>query len=234
MKLNIHHWSIKLVCLLFATDILFIVIHLIFAYFDISNPDLSIEKDRGYAEIFQYIKEYWIALILAFLALRWRSFLYLSWSLLFLYLLIDDSFQAHETLSKYICIEGTHLGYFSCSMPSLLEPIVSAIVGIFFLICISISYYYSNRVSRKISKTLIVMLFSLVFFGVLLDIIHGLVRIHLLHFLLACLEDGGEMIVMSSIASFVFLLPERLELENKSLEVTAKNHRRVLSKKLID
>jgi hypothetical protein len=57
-------------------------------------------QERGYSEIFQYIKEYWIALLLGALAVRQRSVLYLGWSLLFFYLLLDDSLTIPGNISE--------------------------------------------------------------------------------------------------------------------------------------
>lgn len=101
MKLDVKKRSSLLLYLFIATDIVFIIVHIIhksnqvpslaYAYY-------SIEEDKGYAELFQYIKEYWIALLLSFLAVQKRSYLYLCWSLLFFYVLLDDSVQIHEKL----------------------------------------------------------------------------------------------------------------------------------------
>lgn len=52
------------------------------------------------------------------------------------------------------------------------------------------------------------MLFALALFGIAADIIHIAVKSSPLEPLLAVVEDGGEMLVMSVITSFVFLLPE--------------------------
>ena len=64
MKLAINNWLIRLFYIFLATDIGFMILHLIYAYSSLSlNPAFSIEQDHGYAEIFQYLKEYWIVLL---------------------------------------------------------------------------------------------------------------------------------------------------------------------------
>ena len=105
MKLDIKNRSSLLLYLFLATDLIFIIVHIIYKSNQV--PSLayayySIEEDKGYAELFQYIKEYWIALLLGFLAVQKRSFVYLGWSLLFFYILLDDSVQIHEKLGIII------------------------------------------------------------------------------------------------------------------------------------
>jgi hypothetical protein len=79
VKLHLSNRSNRLLYLFLALDITFIALHIIYTYTGlISNSSFSIEQDRGYAEIFQYFKEYWSVLLLSMLALRKRSFLYLS------------------------------------------------------------------------------------------------------------------------------------------------------------
>jgi hypothetical protein len=96
MKLDVNTNSNRLLYLFLATDFVLISLHILYLTTDIlSNSYFSIEQDRGYGELFQYIKEYWIAILLSLLAWRNRSFLYLGWSLLFFYLLLDDAAFPH-------------------------------------------------------------------------------------------------------------------------------------------
>jgi hypothetical protein len=219
VKLDDKNYSIKLLYLLLATDVIFLVIHVIYSYSGIlSNPRFSLEVDRGYSELFQYLKEYWIILLLGFLAVQKRSPLYLAWSLLFSYLLLDDSIEIHENLGLAISNQLAFSSALNLRAKDFGELIVSASVGLFFLILISIAYRFGDRTSRKTSKHLIVMLFGLALFGIVVDMIHIAVQSPLLDPLFTILEDGGEMVVMSVIASFVFLLPERSSESVKLLE----------------
>jgi hypothetical protein len=82
---------------LLITDFSFITLHLLFRYTYFSTDlGLALEVDRGFSEVFQYIKEYWIALALGFLALRSQSALYGVLATLFFYLLLDDAAKLHE------------------------------------------------------------------------------------------------------------------------------------------
>jgi hypothetical protein len=207
VKLNKGNWIVKLCCLFLATDIGFIFLHLIYSYSDfISNDIFSLEKDRGYSEIFQYVKEYWSALLLGLLAIQARSLLYLSWSVLFFYLLLDDSVQIHENLGVLISSKFSFPAIFNLRAVDLGELAVFALVSLFFLIAIGINYRLGDRLSREVSKSLIILLFALAVFGVVLDMLHVVFSTPFLDPLLILVEDGGELIIMSLIVCFVFSL----------------------------
>ncbi len=224
MKLDVNNDSLRLFYLLLATDVVFIILHILYLFTGIiSKSYFSIEQDQGYAELFQYIKEYWIALVLGLLAIQKRSPLYLGWSLLFFYLLLDDSLKIHERLGGIISNELGLSPAFKLRAQDFGEIIVSACVGFFFLIFIAIAYRFGDRMSRETSRHLIMMLFALALFGIVVDLIHIIVlQSPSLEPLLALVEDGGEMLVMSVIAWFVFLLPKRL---SQDVSLPGKHHR---------
>jgi len=93
----------KLLILLIAADVSFIVLHLFHTY-TILLPDnlFSIGQDRGYGEFFQYTKELWVAILLFLLGLRKRKFLYIIFAFLFLYFLIDDALEVHERFGAFL------------------------------------------------------------------------------------------------------------------------------------
>lgn len=237
MKLDINRWSIKLLYLFLATDIAFIIIHLLNAYTDLIPTPRTLPKalffidvDRGYAEIYQYIKEYWIALLLGLVAVRKRSFLYFVWSLLFFYLLLDDSIQVHEKLGYVISKKSGFTGWFGLRANDFGEILVSTMVGLFFLIIIATAYRFGDRFSRQACRYLITMLFILAFFGIFVDLIHMVVKFPPLDHFFIIMEDGSEMVVMSLIAGFVFLLPDQLHSETDKLKIGKALPRKILSK----
>jgi hypothetical protein len=161
--------------------------------------------------------------VLGLLAVQKRSLLYLAWSLLFFYLLLDDSLSIHERLGGIISNELGLSPAFNLRAKDFGEIIVSACVGFFFLIFIGIAYRFGDRMSRETSRYLIMMLFALALFGIVVDMIHIIVfQSPSLEPLLAVVEDAGEMLVMSVIAGFVFLLPKRL---SQDLRLPVKQHR---------
>ncbi|ARV57370.1 hypothetical protein BZZ01_00870 [Nostocales cyanobacterium HT-58-2] len=211
VRLHLRTRSSILLYLFLAMDVTFIILHIIYTYTGlISNASFSIEQDRGYAEIFQYFKEYWSVLLLGLLALRARSLLYLIWSLLFFYLLLDDSLQIHETLGMYISAKLNFSGLFNLRAQDFGELAVSISVSLFFLVCISIAYYFSDRFSKKTSRYLIKALCFLALFGIVVDMVHIMVKSPPLYSLLGLIEDGGENVVMSIIVCFIFSLSKGL------------------------
>jgi len=193
----------QILYLCIATDIAFIGLNVLYEMSAVVNDAaLKITEDRGYAEVFQYIKEFWIAGLLLTLALRTYSLLYFAWSLLFSYVLLDDALRIHETLSKVI------------RFPSLLglnrrasgEIIIFGVIGLCFLILVAVTYRLGSPLARSASRFLAVMVLALGFTGVFIDGLHIVVQVELLDPIFTILEDGGEMIIMSLTLSFVLLL----------------------------
>jgi len=199
----------KLLILLVLTDFFFIVLHILHTHTGIGPSSLfSIEQDQGFAEIFQYTKEYWIGLMLLWLALKRRSFLFLGWSLLFFFLLFDDALRFHEE-AGYILVKYFNLQpMLGLRAQDIGELGIAVIVGVGFLTIIGISHYFSEQRLRDISMRIAILLAALVFFGVFIDMIHSLFRHTKASNLLALIEDGGEMVVMSLITWYVFKIDQ--------------------------
>ena len=140
--------------------------------------------------------------MLLFLAIEKRSFIHLSWSLLFLYLLVDDSGLLHERVGFYM---GQHWGFhpgYGLRAQDFGELVVSCAAGLFFFIIISIPYYFTDAKIKNFSKYLFVMIIGLAFFGVGVDMLRRMFNFHGPFWVIV--EDGGEMLMMSTIAWFVF------------------------------
>lgn len=190
-----------LLTLLITTDVIFMVLHVLHRYSGFFiDPQFSLTKDRGFAETFQYLKEGWIALVLLALTLRTPNLLYPGWALLFGYLLLDDLFALHERLGFRI---SRHLGF-----PEMLglrpedfgEVTVSASAAVFLFALIGVGHYRADPAARSISRSLFALLAGLVFFGVVVDLIHVMLAYPVW---LDLVEDGGEMVMMSAIVWFV-------------------------------
>ena len=208
-KLDIDTWKRHDLGLFLITDFTFILLHIIFTHTRfISDYAFSLEADRGYSEFFQYIKEYWIAILLVFLAIRARSFLYLSWSFLFFYLFLDDSLEIHENVGAYLSNQLNFIPLFNLRLEDFGEILVSASACLIFGTFIAISYRFGDRIFRQISKTLIKLLLALAFCGILIDIVHVIFNNSFIETLLVIVEDGGELIIMSLIACFTLSLFE--------------------------
>ena len=212
MKLNMKKDHNKFLFLLLSADCLFIILHIFHDYTGFFvDPRYAISKDRGFGEIFQYVKEYWVSLIFFWLAVKNRSLLYLSYSLLFVYILVDDSFMIHEKLGKEISI------YFG--FPTMLklrprdfgEMSIYAIVGLSFLFLVGLTYPGSTQNLKKTCRKSFVFLAIFFLFGAVIDMATIMIanifsKNSLWYSLIILLEDGGEMIIVSVILWYVFLL----------------------------
>ncbi|QYO63909.1 hypothetical protein [Leptolyngbya sp. 7M] len=219
---SISNQSAKLFFLLLSTDICFFALHIVAlmggwsdSYPNLYKNPYLIEMDRGHAEFFQYMKEYWCILMLGFIALRRRSLLYLSWTCFFLYLLIDDYAEIHETLGFYLSELLNFAPMFRLRARDFGEVLVSTLVGLFFLIWIGTAYRLGDSTFRRVSRTLIILLSALAVFGIVVDMLHIMSPKTLKH-VFGILEDGGEMIVMSTITTFLFVVSNE-SISNKVL-----------------
>ncbi|MEQ8536647.1 MAG: hypothetical protein RIB93_04180 [Coleofasciculus sp. D1-CHI-01] len=89
--------------------------------------------------------------------------------------------------------------------------VISILASLFFLFLIAIAYRFSDSIARQASRYMIGMLFMLAFFGIIIDMLHIMSRslsIEIVEDFIGMVEDGGEHLVMSVMAWFVFLLFE--------------------------
>ena len=196
--------SKKLLLLLLAADFVFIAIHLLNMAHVIANPLYSLEKDRGYAEFYQYIKQYWVIILLIILAVRKKHIHYLSWSILFAYLVLDDSLRIHETFGRYIVNYFDLQGEFYLRAQDFGELSVLALFCSLIFLLIGFTYLTSDTPTKRVSKHLFMLVLSIAFFGVGVDIIH--VVIPWGQSIWGLIEDGGEMLIMSIIVWYAYNL----------------------------
>jgi hypothetical protein len=205
---NLKHFLIHLLLLLVLVDLIFITFHFFYIislndfgiFFKKFNNELfSIEKDQGYAEIYQYAKEFCTMLLLFILYLRKKENILLIWSLFFLYFLSDDLLSIHENFGKYVADNFNYLnGYILQYVSEILLVFITAIILLSFLI---ITYFKTTDEIKKFTKHLFILLILLSFFGVFLDALESFLN-H--DWRLGVIEDGGEMIIMSIILTYVF------------------------------
>lgn len=194
----------KLLVLLIIADLCFIFLHSVrYRFHFLDNSLWAIENDEGYAEIYQYIKELWIFVMLALLWIRSLRLIYISWGVLFLYLLIDDSVHLHEQFGWTIADIFNFHEAFGLRAKDFGEIVVSVVAAFTLFIFIVLGYILSTPQGKKMSLYLLVLVAALAFFGIFVDMIHEITNEG---FYLGVLEDGGEMLVMSIITAYVFSL----------------------------
>ena len=197
----------KLFFLLILADLSFIFLHILHTNSSLLPNNLfSIDKDRGYAEIFQYIKEFWVAILFFLLGIKKRKLLYIVFSLLFLFLFIDDSFELHERFGAFLADLFHFQPMLGLRARDFGELVVSAFFGTLFFLSIGIIHYQSDNFTRTVSKYILGLIVLLVTFGIMIDMLEIIVEHPLVNPVLVIVEEGGEMIVMSTITWFVFRL----------------------------
>lgn len=170
----------------------------------VSDPIFSIETDLGYAEVYQYIKEYWIVILISIVAIKRKQIVYFSWSLFFTYLLFDDSLRIHEKFGHYVADALELQPMFQLRAQDMGELIVSLLSSLLLFSIIGASYYFSDAVAKQVSKHLFILIMLLAFFGVFVDMLHAAITWNKV--IWGLVEDGGEMIIMSIIVWYVFSL----------------------------
>ncbi|MBK5940722.1 hypothetical protein [Halochromatium roseum] len=204
MVLHLEKQSNRFLLLFLLADLVFILVHIGFKLGLVTSPLFSIEEDLGYAEVYQYIKEYWIVLLLLTLAIGHGRFIYFAWSLLFAYLLFDDSLQIHERLGGYLANALQLLPILELRAQDLGELVVTLLFGTLLFAIIGIAYLYADHIARQASRHLFALVLFLALFGVFVDMLHSAIHWGEPFWLL--IEDGGEMLIMSVIAWYVFQL----------------------------
>ena len=220
---DIDEDSTKFFLLLISADILFIILNIIYLFYNYRgsiNSVWSIETDRGLAESYQYVKECWVILLLIWLTVRYSRLSLLSWVSIFTYILADDVFELHErfgsTIARFVGFKST----FGLRAADIGELSFFAIFGILFSMLIIFTYFYNRKdyIFNAVNRRLLLLLGFLALFGAATDAIHSMFA-HLsqlwgwprllkiiLFFSLGLIEDGGEMIIMSIAVWSLFLL----------------------------
>jgi hypothetical protein len=133
----------------------------------------SITKDGSLGEIFQYFKEFSIAGILLMMYLKTRNAVYIPFTVLFLYLLADDSLSIHEwfgeqfdklfSLPSFGGIRGQDIG----------ELIGSALIGGVIFLFIIYAHSKAEDIHKTHSRNILYLLAGLVWFGVFMCMSSG-------------------------------------------------------------
>jgi hypothetical protein len=199
-----------LLILLLLGDLFYFVLHTVNILTPPKNPLLHIGTDGGFAEYYQYIKFLWIILLLIHIAKKDASFRFFTWALLFIYFLADDSLQFHELGGKFIYLNFNFVPPFGIGLRDFGELAISAIAGLVFFVPLVLAYWSGSTKFRKISKDFFLLILVMLFFGIFIDSVNEMVAFDKVgRFVGGMLEDGGEMIAVSFILWYVFLLHVR-------------------------
>ncbi len=194
----------QLLALLLCTDVLLIIFHVLrweTSFFN--STRFAIWREGGIGELFQYQKEFWLGLVFLYVGLKRINPMFIMWSLIFFYLLADDSLKWHETMGLIVAnVTG---------LPSIfgLEPqiqgqvVYAAGIGLIFFSVIAALSWLRGRDAVNFSLRMFALLGLFAAFAVVLDWVYHLTQGKTVHHYMATLEEGGEMLVLSVIVWFV-------------------------------
>jgi hypothetical protein len=192
-----------LLFLLLATDLMFVLVHAIRANTTLIASNMyALNRERGYAEAFQYIKFYWIVLAMSVLFWRTRAAVYAGWMALFAYLLLDDALQIHEEGGRVVAERMGYRELLGLRAVDFGELTFVAVVSVLLLGLIAIGYWRSGPDARTASKGMVVLVAALGLCGVVFDVLHQLARRTRFADWFTIAEDGGEMVVVSVICAY--------------------------------
>ena len=184
--------------LLLAADAAFVALSIAhFASPYLPGTFYSIEADGGFAEWFQYTKEFWAVILFAILWQKTRRPWVVGWLMLFTYFLLDDAVSIHEIGGD---IAYRHLGFgpaLGLRAQDFGELLVTGLAAVSLFTIIAVLYRRSTEQERTVSRDLLLLAVVLVTFGVGLDMFHSLIEVESLRIVVGTFEDGGEMATMS-------------------------------------
>lgn len=204
-------WASLLLIMLLSADLAFITYH----WVNILTPGFkdslyTINTDRSYPEMYQYIKWFLIISLLAYISVKRQSFHYNVWGLLFIYFLFDDALQIHEIVGEYIAGNLNLTPPFGLRRQDIGELAVTFTAGVVILPLITLVYFHGSKIFKTMSRKMLLLLLALVFFGVVVDMADISIRSGVtVKNVLIVIEDGGEMLTASLIVWYVFLLSVR-------------------------
>jgi signal transduction histidine kinase len=191
---------------LLLADLFFIGLHVFHTWSPwLKSWMFSIEQDRALAELFQYAKQALLALGSFVLFLRTRGWIFLAWAVFFGFLMLDDMLEFHERVGKAVGPALGLPGMFGLRMDDYGEMAYAAVLGLCLVTFLALALRRGGPVERRFSADLLCLLAALALFAVVFDALHTIAyfRVPLLAHMLALLEDGGELIVMSLITAYV-------------------------------
>ncbi len=207
LKEKFHVQTVTLMLiLLLCTDFVFFVLHAMNKMFYWDDSMLSLGTDRGYSEIYQYIKWFWIIFLLVYLSIKRKKLSYSVWGLFFTYLFLDDALQIHEIAGAFIARNFQESSIAGLRIQDIGELIVTGSAGLSLLSLVLLTYIFGSKSFKKFSHDMLLLIAVLVFCGVIVDVIHTSIQMgKVIRGLLGFIEDGGEMVIVSFICWYVLL-----------------------------
>ena len=219
---------VNLAGVLLSLDLFFVIVHGIkyafkedfielFGYWIYRN--LTITNDWAIPEITNYLKFAVIIYLLFRVYAVIRQPVYLAWAFVYSVALLDDSLQVHEGMGEYISDMLGGVALFGIELSSdqgfrtqdVGELIVYAVYGGVFSVALGLGFLWSQPLHRRIGIGFGMLLGGLAFFVAVVDMIDRIAISYsrTLAQVLATIEDGGEMFVVSLTVAFALIVYRR-------------------------
>lgn len=182
------------------------------------NEKLKIHDDGGYAEIFQYLQFLTVSIVTLILYNKRRKYIYVIWSLFFITLLADDAFRIHEVVGELFAETFNVNAAFGLRAVDFGELAVAGALGLFFAVPILLSLFKGGNREKFITMHFILLVSVLLFFGIVVDMLHSFLNHLPGSGVLSLVEDGGEMLAGSLLVWYSL----NLYLKSKEPVVTPK------------
>jgi hypothetical protein len=166
----------------------------------------SVERDRGYPELFGYALLVVAVVGLLVLGRRGRRPSLYAWAATFALVLLDDEMMIHERGGRIVVrLLGSPAEIFGVRAQDVGELAVWGGLAVLPLIAVVLLHRRSDRFGRELDYALGLLLGALVFFGVVVDQLHSMFwdGIPVVGPVMGVVEDGGELVVLSFLAAFV-------------------------------
>ena len=205
----------KLLLRLLLIDFIFIIIHITvcLVYYlgyieDFGEYNfLVLTQDESYAEMFQYLKYIAFIVMTIYLISIEKSYAYISWVLLFLFFLLDDSLSLHELAGELLAEKYNFEPKFGLRAVDFGELGFVAVMGSIILFTMGIAYFRGGDSFKKRTHRLLFLLAFLVLFGVGFDMLHEMLGENLIvGFVIGLIEDGGEMLIVTLMVCYIYQL----------------------------
>jgi hypothetical protein len=203
-----HRTARRLLIMLTCGDATFGTLHVVNEHTALlGDPRFDIELDRGYPEIYQYLKYLWAGMILTLHSFRQAAWPYLTWASVFAYFLVDDAVRIRERFADRVTANFDLIPILNLRLQDYGEMIIAAAAALLLLFPLGWAYHKGPTTFKNFSQTLFVLVLMLVFLGVLVDVGHVAIEPHVgetTFFVVGMIEDLGEMLVASMMLWYVY------------------------------
>ncbi len=201
--------------IILVIDLLFIIAHLTIGVIASLDPNfkwtlyepIMVTTEKGYPEYFQFVKYTSIILALGLIINKEKAKNYIFWISLFILLFLDDSLEIHEKAGIIIGENITFKPFYGLREQDIGELIYAGAMGLLVVFIMVLSFKNSNKLFKRTSIDISILLVIFLFFGIVIDFAHVLFNSNeYVSFILGWLEDSGEMILLSLIAWYILYL----------------------------